>query len=55
MQIINPSMEMTGLNPAPRLAQPVRSPIGIKKVLFLCRFNNLQLKLSEVSHCSTFL
>lgn len=31
VQIINPSMEMTGLNPAPRLAEPVRSPIGIKK------------------------
>lgn len=31
VQIIIPSMEMMGFNPAPSLAQPVRPPIGTKE------------------------
>ena len=42
-------MEMLGLNLAPRLAQPVRPPVGAKNMLLLCRLLCLQLKVSEVS------
>lgn len=44
-----PSIEMMGLIPAPRLAQPVRPPLGIKKVLLPCRLHNLQLKLKYLT------